>query len=312
MPLATNIESLLGVRLTAADGTLMPSELLRWFPAASRSFDGCNTYYGINKVNVALFECSGKTEALNMRHVSVLNALVAELHASTKNQYTLNISLEPLEEVKPYDYVANHLDLVKRLAQELDACQKKVVDTNPAKRLRIIVRFASEMNDTAIGDDGKLINKYAGDPDSFKKSFEDVSRVFKQSAPDVEMAFSPAARADLKEADVHAYWPGPDVVDIISCTWYIGDISQIADATLFFTDYFLHRQGLPKSFGIDEFGGCKTVNRDQPDETGKDNDEILQGMNDTIKTLIASGIKFSYASIFFDSKWGVDAKLDWL
>jgi hypothetical protein len=179
------------------------------------------------------------------------------------------------------------------------------------KRLRVVVRYASEMNDTSISG-GKQSNLYAGDPDGFKASFQDVRQIFDQTAPGVAFAFSPAIRRDLTEPNLHDYWPGDDAVDIISCTWYLGDTSQFNGAAAFFTAYVLHREGVGKPFAIDEMGGCQTVPLPGDQETGKDNDATLKRMSGVLQKLKQDGITFSYVTVFLNSKWGIDPTLDWV
>jgi len=307
MAIAGNIETVMALRETASSCILLPSELKRWFPSCPKTFAGFNFYYGINQVNVNAYQCSGRTEALNLRHQSLLNACVKELLASASSCLTLNLSLEPLEPTLPYAYVAQHMDLVSRLATELAGLQEKVgAASNGEKVLRFLVRYASEMNETAP------TNHYAGNPAAFIESFRAVRAAFAAAAPAIPFAFSPAIRKDLKEENVAPYWPGADVVDIISCTWYIGEEDQFDGAVDFFRSYFRHHQAAGKPLGIDEFGGCETLFRDTPQETGQLNDDFLQRMSAVIQELGSEGIAFDYATIFLDAKWGADATLTWV
>lgn len=312
MSIAANILRPMAIRLTAANGTLLPHELAVWYPKCPQTFVGTNAYYGISTTNVRFFDCSGGTQAMNLRHVDLFKALVVNLLRSNVAEWTLNISLEPLEKVFPFVYVGQHWDLLAKLAAEIHGFQTTVRNDSSRKSLRVIIRYASEMNDTAADEHGKIYSTYAGEPAAFRETFRAVRTVFADAAPLVQFAFSPAIRKDLPEAAIAAYWPGDDVVDIVSGTWYVGDEDQFAGALANFTAHFRRWKNSGKPFGIDEFGGCRTLNRDTPNETGDQNDAFLQRMSGAIADLAAEGIGFQYASIFVNAKWGADAVLDWV
>ena len=131
---------------------------------------------------------------------------------------------------------------------------------------------------------------YAGQPDAFRARFAAVRAIVREESPDLAFAFSPAIRSDRKREDVAAYWSGDEYVDILSCTWYIGDDVQFDEAAAFFQTYFREAARMGKPLGIDEFGGCKTLYRGTPFETGEDNDTFLQRMSDVIHGLRVGGI----------------------
>jgi hypothetical protein len=293
-----NVTQVLAFRKTGTGRVLRPSELLTEY---GKPFAGTNFYYGINPTNKATFEDSGNTDALNSTHKAFFDDVLEELTDGVGDEMTVVLGLEPPQLDAPYLFVDANLGLVTRLAEQLDEYQQRAADTS--NRLRIVIRYASEMNDAQLSS-APARNKYAGDPKSYKRSFRIVRDIFEHKAPRIEFSFSPAIRRDLNEAGLSQYWPGDDVVDVIGGTWYVGRDADFKGATVFFKAYVLHREMKGKPFGIDEIGGC--------DADGTNNDGFLQRMFDEIADLQDEVGQFSYATIFLEKKWGADATLTWL
>lgn len=251
--------------------------------------DGTNFYYGINQANVD--DSEGTASALNPTHTAFLDGLLLALRNSPDDEKTLMLGVEPPDTSNPYAFVAAHIDLVERLARDLNEYQEQALESG--KRLNIVVRYASEMNDGG--------QSQGHNPAGFKSTFVQVSHAFRQNAPNILLAFSPALRADLPEALIAQYWPGDEYVDIISGTWYIGAPSQITSSEANMRAYFIHRLGVGKGFGLDEVGGSNA--------TGTSNDAVLQRMLHDIEALQMQNVSFKYATLFLASKWGTDATL---
>jgi hypothetical protein len=255
--------------------------------------DGTNFYYGINKINVDNFAARGT--ALNPTHEAFYDALLASLQDSPDDEKTLMLGVEPPDDIpQPYAYVNAHMDLVAQLAADLADVQARA--GAEGKRLNIVVRYASEMNDTH--------QSQGGNPSAFKSTFAQVRHAFAEGAPSVLLSFSPALRADLAEALITQYWPGDEFVDVIGGTWYIGAPGQRAASIANMRAYFIHRLGTGKSFALSEMGGCNAA--------GKGNDVVLQDMFHQLEALQLQNVSFKYVTVFLAAKWGKDATLKFL
>lgn len=253
---------------------------------------GTNFYYGINQANVD--DSEGSASALNATHRAFMDSLLAALRKSADDEKMLMLGVEPLSPNAPYAFVAAHMDLIERLASDLNGYQQQALDFG--KRLNIVVRYASEMND------GQQLQ--GSDPPGYRSTFVQVRNAFAQRAPKVLLAFSPALRADLPEALIAQYWPGDDYVDVISGTWYVRSPAQTIASEANMRAYFLHRIGAGKGFALDEVGGCNTA--------GADNDAVLQQMLHYIAGLQMQNISLKYATLFLAKEWGTDATLSFL
>jgi hypothetical protein len=284
-----NVDRILLFRETDAGRVLTLEELKSKYGLDP---DGTNFYYGINQANVDNFAATGS--ALNPTHQAFFAQLAGSLRSSQDDEKTLVLGLEPNEPVDPYGFVAGHADLVRQLATDLNGVQQ---ETRAAgKRLNILIRYASEMNDRG--------QKWGGNPGGFKATFLQARSAFQQAAPSVLFSFSPALRADLDEALIAQYWPGDQQVDVIGGTWYIGAPGQRAASMANMRAYFLHRTGVGKPFGLSEVGGH--------DATGKANDSVLADMFHEIATLQLQNVSFKYLTIFLQGAWGSDATLGFM
>jgi hypothetical protein len=256
--------------------------------------DGTNFYYGINAVNVDNFAARGT--ALNPTHEAFYNTLLTSLQESPDDEKTLMLGVEPPSDgtPQPYAYVTAHMDLVAQLAADLAKVQARAGAMG--KRLNIVVRYASEMNDTH--------QSQGGNPSAFKSTYVPVRHAFANAAPSILFSFSPALRADLAEALIAQYWPGDEVVDVIGGTWYIGAPGQRAASIANMRAYFIHRLGTGKSFALSEMGGCNAA--------GAGNDPVLEDMFHQLEALQLQNVSFKYVTVFLASKWGTDATLRFL
>lgn len=270
--------------------------------------DGTNFYYGINPENRDRFAIDG--EALNRStHRPFFEEILAALQTSPMQEKTLVLGVEPPQRSDPYSFVAESDSLVAALARELAEFQAAAGEAG--KVLNIVIRYASEMNDTSLSS-GVRSNLYAGQPENYRTSFRSVREIFRSQAPEIQFAFSPAIRRDLNEPVLSSYWPGDDVVDIISCTWYIGAPEQTQGAVAFFKAYVLHREMKGKPFAIDELGGCDTFTDAEGQIHGQNCDARLRMMLRNVVGLADEGIRFRYVTLFLEGKWGEDATLQFL
>jgi len=288
-----NVEHLLVFRKTA-DQILSPRQLLERFKFEP---DGTNQYYAINAANVGGFDRSNTHSALNPTHRVVFDDLLATLVDGPATRKTIVLGLEP-DTIRHnnrkeylYDAAVAQTDLLAKLAAELAEMQAEAKAA--AKRFDIIVRYASEMNDTAL--------PLADRAEAYKSSFATIRRIFAANAPEVLFSFSPALRADLPEPAIAQFWPGNDLVDVIGGTWYIGAPSQRTASIKNMTSYFSHRKGAGKPFALSEVGGCNA------NDAG--NDAVLKDMFDQLGALGKQGVSFSYVTIFIEAKYGTDATL---
>src|SRR5262249_4484861 len=153
-----------------------------------------------------------------LTHRPFFEQILAALQTSLAEEKTVVLGVEPPQQSDPFGFVAESESLVATLAQELGAFQAAAREAG--KRLNIVIRYASEMNDVSLSS-GVRANLYAGQPEEYKTSFRSVREIFRSQAPEIQFAFSPAIRRDLQEPVLSSYWPGDDFVDVISCTWYI-------------------------------------------------------------------------------------------
>lgn len=300
-------------------GVMMPAE----FQADPRyGFEpaGLNFYYGINDFNVAAIGNTGN--ALNFDQKQFFqgaNGVEQFALDSAAPEKLVVFGLEPPHLVdfqgtpesgaaNPFGFVLNHLDLVTKLADELNAAQNRVRNkSGGTKQLSIVVRYASEMNDRPRSETTASSSSWGHQPALFKQSYASVRAIFSTHAPGVLFAFSPAIRADLNpSANPHHpqlfnllnYWPGDQLVDYVSATWYVEGHDKLQAATNYFKSYFLQFQAHGKPLGIDEIGGVTNGSN-----------AVLSAMITKIDELTAHGTTFSYLTFFLDGRFGQDADL---
>jgi len=262
---------------------------------------GVNAYFGLNNSAVAQWQTTGS--ALRDPHRMLLDDALAALAASPRVGKTVDFGLWPYQAPEPFGFVRNHLTLVGAVACELNDYQRRA--RTLGKHLDVVVRFASEMNDPAKAGmpwgRGKPV-----DPDqqaAYRETFALVREAFRERAPWVRFAFAPAVRADIRGdrlAMIADYWPGDGLVDVVSCTWYVGREADFDRAVENLRAYIAawKPKGLP--FALNEIGG---INEDQG------NDAMLRRMLGALGDL---DVTFDYATLFLGSKWGKDATLGFL
>lgn len=258
---------------------------------------GTLTYYGIVEQNVDYFRLTGR--ALQPKRRSVIDDLLAAIYDGYATELSFQLVLEPTQNPDRYDYVLQHLGLVRQLATELSAYCREADQLG--KRLSVIVRFGSEMND--IGGTAGTTN-----PNEFIAAYREVRGIFSETLTHARFPFSPALRADLAIEPIAQYWPGAEFVDLVGATWYVHGAHQEGAGFSRMREYFTayHEHGLPLS--LDEFGGAEGARNFY-----LDNDCMLRKMFRQIGSLGEAGIGFMYGTLFLDeTKYGVDATLRFL
>lgn len=258
---------------------------------------GTLTYYGIAEENVRYFHTTGR--ALQPKHRCVIDGLMAALYSGYATDVTFQLVVEALQKPHNYAFVADHLNLVERLANELKSYQDEAEASG--YRLNIIVRFGSEMND-------KGGTAWAEDSKEFVSTFQAVRDVARKHVPSAIFPFSPALRADLDIASIERYWPGDRYVDLVGATWYVHGESEQSRGFANMTQYFLEYAQSARRLSLDEFGGA-----DGESSRYFDNDCMLKRMFKQIVSLADEAVRFEYGTVFLDEcKYGVDARLTFI
>jgi len=272
--------------------SVMTMEAFKADPRFGFEPDGVNYYIGISAEGQQILQQEGTT-GLNATHQAFFSSLVNETIISDRASKQLTLGIEPLEKSDPFGFVIDNIAWITQIAGMLKGYQSVVKSSG--KRLDIVVRFASEMNDRSN-------TTYGRKPDEYKEAFVKVRQAFKDAAPSVKFAFSPALRVDTDEAELSDYWPGDQYVDAFGGTWYVGKASDFDGAKSTLEKYVLHRvdKGLP--FGISEIGGLD----------GQDNTAMIRKMLKELNSLSSQGIAFAYVNFFLDSKWGTNINLSFL
>jgi hypothetical protein len=266
---------------------------------------GTNQYYSLNADNFTAFQQTDTHSALNLTQRAPFDDVGSTLLDGPAAEKTVVLGLEPdvsfphPNDPKKKEYVYGtavaHPDLLEALAAELADMQQEAKDAG--KRLTIILRYASEMNDTKLPLSGMV--------SGYKATFAAIREIFRRKAPTVPFSFSPALRADLSLANITPFWPGNRLVDVVAGTWYIGDPPvQRAAAIKLMTDYFTANKAAGKPFALSELGGCT--------KNGTGNDAVLKDMLAQLAAMRQHGVSFKYVTIFLEEKYGTDATLRFL
>lgn len=217
---------------------------------------------------------------------AIVNDLIEDMAALGITSYYLNVGLEP---TGGYGYVMTPegTTLLGKLATQLRGYQQKAVARGA--HLDIVVRYASEMN---------ISDAYSAHPDptAYKDTLKEIrKRLNPNGLPPIRLAYSPALSFQTVEADLSRYFPeDAHLIDVISCTWYINGHtagSSSTDALRVMKDYFLHRLGRGKPFGIDEIGGWDGHNS---------NDIPLAQMFSALAAL-SGQVRFDYVTVFLEN-----------
>ena len=267
---------------------------------------GANVYYGVVQAQVDAWERTRRARALQPHHYLVIEDVLQHLvAASPLPSAVINFSLLPLEPDQPYGFVEKSPELLAAVAAELRTYQLQAVEHG--KRLRIVIRYASEMNGARIQDKNPqpwgYINGFDDQEqqEKFRRTFVSTREIFREHAPTVEFAFSPFIRSDLKPElyDVlPKYWPGDDQVDVIGCTWYIGTEADQELAFQVMQRYCADYARKGKPFGVDEMGGIW-----HGGDPKREPDRMLAAMFRFLAELGNAGAFFLYASVFLEHKW---------
>jgi hypothetical protein len=268
---------------------------------------GVNFYYGAN--GAAVRHLKERGTALSPYHRAFFDMVQATLIEGGGRDLMVNLGLWPYEPGDPYGFVDRNPELVGRLAEELNGYQERA--HSRGKRLEIVVRYASEMNDPFKPAQpwGRPLLKY--EPRfarPFRESFPRVREIFRARAPGVRFAFSPAIRADItgeRYEMIAGFWPGDAHVDIVSCTWYVGQAAHLPTALRALERYVGDWAGRRLPFGIDELGGI---------DGERGNDPVLERMFAGLAGVKAHGgaLQLEYATTFLHGKWAADATLAFL
>jgi len=320
----TNVQNLLYLNELdfpfACSRTMVPAEFKQKYQVRP---DGVNLYLGVEKQAVDRVKETGS--ALEPDMVNVLDALIADFQTGGKPYRYVDVSLEPIQTPNPFEFVNDNLNVVTAVANDLAGYQAKASAIE--RELRVVIRYASEMNDptTCSQPYGRPVDASGvGLPHephaaAFVESYKLVRTAMKTENESLLFAFSPAIRYDIIEdryTMLADYFPGNDIVDRISCTWYTASSVNITKSKNVMKRYFNDfKVGFDGTFGIDEMGGVdedtiEAYNRDVIVE--HDNDRILTSMFDCLQELADSGVAFETVSVFLLGKWGVDAKLTFL
>lgn len=128
------------------------------------------------------------------------------------------------------------------------------------QNLRVVLRIASEMNPQAANewsnhDPGPFIAAYNTMAERIKKGARDELQAGEASR--IQFSFSPLINRHATLAKVRPFWPGPNNVDLIGCTFYSrsgpGQASDDArDNLRDYLEHFIDKTN--KSCCIDELG----------------------------------------------------------
>jgi hypothetical protein len=272
--------------------------------------DGMNFYLGIRLENTDPFELGG--DVFQPHQASFFEAMRRFARGQRK---MIMLGLEPPKHgpEKAFDFVLDHLGYVRAVADQLRQVQEAVEDGG---QLDIVVRFASEMNDRPS------TNFWGQQSEGFIAAYTQVRQAFRDNAPQIRFAFSPAIRGDLQRAFIKSrqpnisdatlelfntrrYLPDDNDIDLITCTYYAPAASKQKEhqASLqYFGDYcraFDAERNHPV-FAIDEIGCGKGISDLAVRRA------TLQAMLDVIAELESDGISFQYAGFFLECEHDQD------
>jgi C1A family cysteine protease len=259
------------------------------------SIAGTNMYWGLQDANLDLPAGQGlQTEASQF-----ITDFVSALPPGGIG--VIDFALEPNSTLVGAEAFA---DVNARLAKigdlGTDLATHQTAATNAGKTLRLVVRFASEMN---LGSG----NLWAGAPDDFRQAWVNVRQALANPQLTFLMNFAPfiyagATISGNDPAAVTQYWPGDDQVDIVGCTWYAGNGADIPGAKNLLDAYFNAFAGKNLSYAVSELGGsCNKA-------TGLRNTEAVQSMFWHLRNF-RSDQTLDHVTFFLEQPWsgaGVD------
>lgn len=259
---------------------------------------GTNTYWGLQGPNILLPPGTG----LQPSALQFLTDFIGAVPAGGTG--TVDLGLEPNSQLvgtAAFADVNSRLDKIGDLATNLATLQSAAAAQG--KTLRIIVRFASEMNQGSG-------NNWQGVPDDFIQAWQNVRTTLQAANPSLLMNFAPfvysgAVIGGGGNRDITTYWPGDGQVDMIGCTWYAGSGADIQAAKNNLDAYFNAYAGKNLLYAVSELGA--SCNRD----TGYKNTQAVQTMFWHLDHL-ASTQPLDHVTFFLEQPWfgaGVDLSI---
>lgn len=259
-----------GGKVTRLDGAFSPLQ-----------FTGTNVYSDIDLPHIESFELTGR--ALSENGDSLVRNLIADMNKLGVQSFYLNLGLEPKGRY-PLVSTPRAKAFVTQLGKELKEYQQLALDNGAD--LDISVRYASEMNISTV---------YSAAPNSnqYKSTFATIHDLLKDENDSIRMAFSPALNFGTNLDALTGFYPGDNLVDLITCTWYInGDTpgTDPAQAISRMKKYFRDRKTKAKPFAFDEMGAFLNNSNDVP----------LQMMFEAIESL-ENELEFDYLTVFMQN-----------
>ena len=101
-------------------------------------------------------------------------------------------------------------------------------------------------------------------------------------------------------------WPGDEWIDVVSCTWYVGEAAHVESAAAVLSRYVREFASKGKRFGIDELGGA---------DGRAGNDSVLQRMFAALGEMRVGDrrVAWDYGTLFLHGgRWNADATLSFL
>ncbi|MCE1245617.1 MAG: hypothetical protein LWY06_03110 [Firmicutes bacterium] len=268
------------------------------------SIEGSNDYYALRGPYKHYEDCRQYLK----KHLDALTYI--RDHSNSDSPIAV-LGLEPEEKGRPFEYILNNLDIITNLAKSINQLQEN-------NKFRVVIRFASEMN--CGGNNWGPSSERPDWSGLYKKAIGVMRNIFRKEAPKVPFCFSPTILSVLDENGtgmnrIKKFWPedanNTNIIDIISCTWYINGTEQEAGATDFLDKYINWAVGLNKKLAIDEICG-RTNKWVEEDPKREKSSKMLVRMFDHIgKRMAQTGKSLEYATIFIadpkqNQKWNID------
>lgn len=299
--------------------------------------DGVNSYLGFSSQFISTWQAAKANPSLPPEEQAILgstgnpystaaqiNQALNALNNGPKSEMTFVFGLQPEEISDPFNFMLDpeSTNALTQIAQELDEFSKQA---GPGKRLRIVIRFASEMN-TKENTTWGLGNPKANAED-FIKAYQEVRRVFRSVSPFFLMSFSPALRVDLDPDEIENFYPGVANIDFLSGTWYFGGTGTLdgvfAHLSHYYATYKTKVLQNGSHFALDEWGGALSTDDISPPltevsngqtltngagtpigwEAGGGHEQALSEMAQRLASLQSDGISLDYATLFLQKKW---------
>jgi len=141
------------------------------------------------------------------------------------------------------------------LGRDLIKIQRRAKEESN-RRLRVVVRIASEMNKQAQ-------NAWSGKPELFVDTYRELAKQLRSGSRgevspgenyEVLLSFSPLINKNSNIAKLRPYWPGDGYVDLVGCTFYSRAQDHSSDARNNLKSYFNEYKNAGRGYCIDELG----------------------------------------------------------